>query len=513
MCGRTRCKLSAEKYCQHAGVPLSRFPDYKQFIPIENCSPGTELPVLVNNNCGGGGSDNGTKIQSEKNQMREIKLMKWGLVPSYTDVNATRKFDYFRMFNARSETACEKSVFSRLVKSRIQSQSSSSNSNTNGAVKRECKGAVAASRRCVVIIDGFYEWKSLVGSKTKQPYYITLGNRRKPLPGVEVNTNSTEEMGACGPMKCACLYDVLPVPDPLFPEHTTGHYSFTMLTVPSNAAMRCYHHRQPLILTDGEVETWLTGRNNSGPSGAVPVVSRKRKVTSQEEEEEEKKADTDTDTDAGAVALLSRYTESNAHNESIGFTFVPVTPRVNKSDYQGGDCSEPDNSATDTPSLFNFFTPSNSVDSPTKSGTSWTSPGHSPLGHSPTTPAARHSVTREDRVVLSSSSTQEGTASSVKTWNCFVCQKAIPIPNFSENSTETEFINTHVNKCLEGSDGHSVNVIGNSADTGVPDLSPPREQLVKSKSSINSSTRASACCPNSSISSFFPNISKTSDMK
>lgn len=49
------------------------------------------------------------------------------------------------MFNARSETVDEKFVFRRLL----------------------------ASQRCVVLFNGFYEWKQ-EGSK-KQPYYIHLG--------------------------------------------------------------------------------------------------------------------------------------------------------------------------------------------------------------------------------------------------------------------------------------------------------------------------------------------------
>lgn len=49
-------------------------------------------------------------------------------------------------FNARSESVAEKPVFSRLLK----------------------------RQRCVVLLDGFYEWKTDAGGK-KQPYYCSFG--------------------------------------------------------------------------------------------------------------------------------------------------------------------------------------------------------------------------------------------------------------------------------------------------------------------------------------------------
>jgi putative SOS response-associated peptidase YedK len=49
-------------------------------------------------------------------------------------------------FNARSESVTEKPVFSRLLQ----------------------------RQRCVVLLDGFYEWKADAGGK-KQPYYVSFG--------------------------------------------------------------------------------------------------------------------------------------------------------------------------------------------------------------------------------------------------------------------------------------------------------------------------------------------------
>jgi len=58
--------------------------------------------------------------------------MTWGLVPSWTKQG--EKLDFFRMFNARSETVPDKSVFNRLL----------------------------AHKRCVVLMNGFYEWAQVL---------------------------------------------------------------------------------------------------------------------------------------------------------------------------------------------------------------------------------------------------------------------------------------------------------------------------------------------------------------
>jgi hypothetical protein len=58
---------------------------------------------------------------------------RWGLVPSFTKPGS--QLDFYKMFNARSESVAEKPVFSRLL----------------------------SSHRCVVLLEGFYEWKTDAG--------------------------------------------------------------------------------------------------------------------------------------------------------------------------------------------------------------------------------------------------------------------------------------------------------------------------------------------------------------
>lgn len=100
------------------------------FSPVENLSPGTEIPVAY------------TLVQ-DKCPRRYISLMKWGLIPSINPV-LSHNVDHFKMFNARIETVHEKPSFKNLI----------------------------FRNRCVVLFNGFYEWMGVPGRKT--PYYISL---------------------------------------------------------------------------------------------------------------------------------------------------------------------------------------------------------------------------------------------------------------------------------------------------------------------------------------------------
>jgi len=111
----------------------------------ENIHPGCILPVLY---------------RKERGNCLALLPMIWGLVPSYLNRASGEPCDFFRMFNARSETCTELPAFSRLV-----------------AQNESDKG------RCVVFIDGFYEWKTdAVGCK--QPYYVHLEGRPMLVAGL-----------------------------------------------------------------------------------------------------------------------------------------------------------------------------------------------------------------------------------------------------------------------------------------------------------------------------------------
>ena len=120
-------------------------------------------------------------------------------MPGFSKPDA--KLDSWKMFNARCERLIESPVYRRLVN----------------------------SRRCVVLLDGFYEWKAekAVG---KQPYYVHTG----------------------GVMFVAALYDVWVTAD------GEKHYTYAILTTDSCKSLQWLHDRMPVILTKDQAEAWLS---------------------------------------------------------------------------------------------------------------------------------------------------------------------------------------------------------------------------------------------------------------
>jgi putative SOS response-associated peptidase YedK len=74
----------------------------------------------------------------------ELVLLHWGLIPSWSNDAAIGA----RMINARGETVADKPSFRTPFR----------------------------SRRCLILADGFYEWKR--DGERKQPYHICMNDRR-----------------------------------------------------------------------------------------------------------------------------------------------------------------------------------------------------------------------------------------------------------------------------------------------------------------------------------------------
>lgn len=123
----------------------------------------------------------------------------WGLVPIWAGDPSIGS----RLINARAETLAEKSSF-------------------RGAYKY---------KRCLVFSDGFYEWKTQTGVKTKIPYHIRL------LSGQ--------------PFVFAGLWDEWHAPD------GSQLRSCTIITTEPNALMATLHNRMPVILPASAYEQWL----------------------------------------------------------------------------------------------------------------------------------------------------------------------------------------------------------------------------------------------------------------
>ena len=130
-------------------------------------------------------------------EQNHIRLFRWGLIPSWAkDIKVG-----YRMINARKETITEKNAFKYALK----------------------------QKRCLVPMDGFYEWKKL--GKNKQPYYIKTTDQ-------EVFT-------------CAGLWEVWQSPKDEVIE------SFTVITQESNTLLKDIHDRMPAILLPEQEKLWL----------------------------------------------------------------------------------------------------------------------------------------------------------------------------------------------------------------------------------------------------------------
>ncbi|KAL1091774.1 hypothetical protein V6Z11_D07G180500 [Gossypium hirsutum] len=137
MCGRARCTLRADdipRACHRNDGPI-RHVNMDRYRPSYNVGPGMNFPVVRRDD---GSNTDGAGIV--------LHCMKWGLIPSFT--KKSDKPDFFKMFNARSESVCEKASFRRLL----------------------------PKSRCLVAVEGFYEWKKDVSKK--QPYYIHFKDGR-----------------------------------------------------------------------------------------------------------------------------------------------------------------------------------------------------------------------------------------------------------------------------------------------------------------------------------------------
>lgn len=142
---------------------------------------------------------------------RELAAVKSGLVPSW----AKDAEGLSPLINARAETAPESPVFRNAFK----------------------------SRRCVVPVSGFYEWKKAAAGK--QPMYITRADGRIML--------------------LAGLWESWRRPNDTVPLET-----MTILTTEPNTFMSEIHHRMPVVLDPGVTTAWL-GRDTE-PQRLTPLL-------------------------------------------------------------------------------------------------------------------------------------------------------------------------------------------------------------------------------------------------
>ncbi len=175
MCGRFTLTRSAAEVAEHFG--LDAVPALE---PRFNAAPTQLIPAVR----GAGGR-------------RILELRYWGLVPRWAKDASSAA----RMINARAETAADKPAYRDALR----------------------------HRRCLVPMDGFYEWKA--HPKRKRPHHIAL--RQGLLFAV------------------AGLHEHWRGPD------GSEIASVTLLTQAAREGLRGLHHRMPVVVDPQSYAGWL----------------------------------------------------------------------------------------------------------------------------------------------------------------------------------------------------------------------------------------------------------------
>jgi putative SOS response-associated peptidase YedK len=148
--------------------------------PRYNIAPTQEAPVIV-----------------QMDGKRTLELFRWGLIPWWATDPAIGN----RMINARAETLAETPAFNNLL----------------------------GNRHCLVLADGFYEWRKEGKGKVPMRFKLKSGE----------------------PFTFAGLWDRWKQPD--------GNLlrTYTIVTTESNDVLRPIHNRMPVMLSNDDALKWL----------------------------------------------------------------------------------------------------------------------------------------------------------------------------------------------------------------------------------------------------------------
>ncbi len=180
MCGRFTTTMDIDTITEHFKIDIVE----GEYSPLYNAAPTQNIPVV------------------RDSHPRKLSFFRWGLIPSWAK---DEKIGY-SLINARSETVAEKPSFRQSF----------------------------LKKRCIIVADGFYEWKKSDPNKrssSKQPYRITLRDN--------------------APFAMAGLWEMWMTPQkqPLF--------TCTIITTNANSLLAPLHNRMPVILSAQAIETWL----------------------------------------------------------------------------------------------------------------------------------------------------------------------------------------------------------------------------------------------------------------
>ena len=193
MCGRFTQACSWEETADL--FDLEEVPD--DLPPRYNVAP-TQLAAVVRNEDG-----------------PRLRMLRWGLIPGGSPDPSIGN----RLINARAETA---------------------------AVRPSFRNAFRA-RRCLVPVDGFFEWERL--GRRRQPWFF--------------------RMREGGPFALAGLFERWRAPSRFVEAGgSEALETFTILTTEANSVVRRIHERMPVILHPEAFGDWLAGKET--PLGPWP---------------------------------------------------------------------------------------------------------------------------------------------------------------------------------------------------------------------------------------------------
>tara|TARA_A100001037_G_C15153953_1_gene642118 strand:+ start:7119 stop:7811 length:693 start_codon:yes stop_codon:yes gene_type:complete len=193
MCGRKTLTRDIQSIIEELAIDMWNSND---LYPNYNITPSQMAPILIG-----------------ENNSRIVKLMQWGLIPQWANEESIGA----KMFNARAETILEKPSFQNLVQ----------------------------QNRCIIIADGYYEWKR--SSNSSQPYYIYHPEYKLlPMAGLWNTWKSSTNQ----------IID-----------------SYTVITTIPQKNIDHIHQRMPVILNPISIDEWIhcdTVHSNQAIMNLVP---------------------------------------------------------------------------------------------------------------------------------------------------------------------------------------------------------------------------------------------------
>lgn len=176
MCGRFTTTIDLEEIRRFFKIDAVE----GNYEVLYNAAPAQNIPVILGKS------------------PRTLSFYRWGLVPHWAKDNSIGN----KLINARAETLLEKASFRQAYK----------------------------KRRCLIPVDGFYEWKRIGGSKI--PYRIIKRDK--------------------SPFALAGLWEMWS------PSPETKLCSCTVITTSANSLVQDLHDRMPVILADDyDMDLWL----------------------------------------------------------------------------------------------------------------------------------------------------------------------------------------------------------------------------------------------------------------